>query len=113
LGENLFITFSPLFHFIFVYRIVNLYQPGIPPVKKIFYKSETKLNSIRITIKRNNMTRIFYFFNNIINLLTTVAIIIAVFFDDKNLVSNKQLLFMIFLNLSTHITDRTRNLQKD
>jgi hypothetical protein len=59
------------------------------------------------------MTRIFYFFGNIINLLTTFAIIFAVFFDDKNLVSNKQLLFMIFLNLSTHITDRTRNLQKD
>jgi len=59
------------------------------------------------------MTRTFYFFSNIINFLTTVAIIIAVFFDDKNLVSNKQLLFMIFLNLSTHITERTKSIQKD
>jgi hypothetical protein len=81
--------------------------------EKNFYKSETKFDFIRITIKRNNMTRTFYFFSNIINFLTTVAIIIAVFFDDKNLVSNKQLLFMIFLNLSTHITERTKSIQKD
>jgi hypothetical protein len=49
--------FSPSFLFIFVYRIVNLYQPGIPPVKKIFYKSETKLNSIRINNHGNKMEK--------------------------------------------------------
>jgi hypothetical protein len=59
----------------------------------------------------SNFTTVLYFLGNVINVLTTIAILIVVFFDKENIVSNKDLMFLIFINLTTHITERTKNIQ--
>ena len=56
---------------------------------------------------------LWYIIGNIVNLLSTLALIGVLFFDKENIVTNKQILILLWLNIATHITERTRHIQKD
>jgi len=59
------------------------------------------------------MKHILKLFKTGFDILLIAAIVFAVFFDDKNVVSNKGLLFMIFLSLVSIIDEKTKGIQKD
>lgn len=59
------------------------------------------------------MTKFLYFIGNIFNLLSTLILIFALFFDKDDLISQKMILFLLWTNITTHITERTKNANKN
>lgn len=60
-----------------------------------------------------NFIAFWYFVCEVINLLSASLLIFALFFNEANIITNKQIIFMVWLNISTHITNRTKHIQKE
>ncbi len=63
--------------------------------------------------KQGKMTNFFYGVAEIFNVGSTVLLIYLIFFAPMNEVNTRAGVFLMWLNITTHITTRTKNIQSN
>lgn len=63
--------------------------------------------------KQSKVINIFYWIGELVNIGSIIALIYLIFYAPINEINIRIGLFLLWINLTTHITSRTKNIQSD